>query len=92
MQTNTPNPRLLEAAIKGHTETIRTLLESKETDVNACDSEGMTALHFASKNGHIKIVKRLLANGAEVNAENNYGFTPIALAAKECYVDVAKAL
>ena len=92
MQTNTPNPRLLDAAKKGEIKTIRTLLALEETKVNACDSEGMTALHFAANNGHIKIVKFLIANGAEVNAENNYGATPIALAARECHVDVAKAL
>lgn len=40
------------------------------------NSFGDTALHYAAALGNIEIVKWLCAHGAEVNAENNNGWTP----------------
>jgi ankyrin repeat protein len=41
------------------------------------DHFGWTALHVASRYGHIEIVRQLIAAGADVNAANKYGERPL---------------
>lgn len=43
--------------------------------INKKDEKGMTMLHHAAKNGRIKMVKFLLAHGANPNAMDMEGFT-----------------
>lgn len=42
--------------------------------------DGRTALHFAALYGWPKMIRFLIENGAEVNAEDRYGVTPLILA------------
>jgi len=53
------------------------------------ECEGQTNLHFAAKNGHIRMVKQLVKKGANVNAIDSYGETPLHEASS---VDVVKFL
>ena len=71
---------LVEETRKGHTETVKLLLD-KGADVNMNTDNGDTALIEASDNGHIEIVKLLLDKGADVNAKNVVGNTALILAA-----------
>lgn len=50
-------------------------------DINKTDDghEGNTALHYAAREGQLEIVKLLLENGANPNALNRHGSTPIFL-------------
>ena len=72
------------AAEKGHTEIAELLLLAKYgVDINAQDNYGMTALHYAVKNGRTEVVELLLANeGVEANAPDNMGRTALYLAAE----------
>ena len=49
-------------------------------DVNARNHKGLTALHCAAKAGFTDIVALLLAHGAEVDAVDAAGETPLAAA------------
>ncbi len=49
-------------------------------DVNAATDKGETALHGAAKRGADSITKYLVEKGANVNARNKRGFTPLDLA------------
>lgn len=48
--------------------------------VDVCDSNGFTALHFATYNAHINIINLLLDFGANINQLSDDSLTPLALA------------
>jgi ankyrin repeat protein len=71
---------LMMAAIKGHADTVKTLLENY-ADVNVKGTlSGMTALMWAVKNGYPDIVKILLDKGADVKAKNRGGISALNIA------------
>jgi ankyrin repeat protein len=50
-------------------------------DVNAIDDEGLSALHWVVKSGHVELAKVLLDEGrVNVNIQNSDGQTPLFLA------------
>jgi hypothetical protein len=72
-----PAVDLWKAAIAGDNVAVRQHIAAG-TDLNAKDrSLGSTPLHVASFFAHPETVKLLLENGAEVNARNNRGETPL---------------
>ena len=52
----------------------------------------MTALMKASASGHIRVVKALLAKGADINAKDNECHTALWSASRACQVDSVKTL
>ena len=56
------------------------------------DSDGYTALHRASYNGHLPVVEYLLTVGAIVNSRTNDGWQPIHCACRWNKVEVASLL
>ena len=52
----------------------------RDTDVNAAQADGMTALHWAVYQDDTHTAKLLLAAGANAKAANRYGVTPLSLA------------
>ncbi len=71
---------LQDAVIAGDAEQVKKLIAAK-ADVNEPGPQKMTALHYASKEGHAAIVKLLLQAGAKHNAENEGRMKPLHLAA-----------
>jgi ankyrin repeat protein len=49
------------------------------SDVNATNRAGDTALHFAASQGYDAIVQMLVDSGAQINAKNQQGQTPLGL-------------
>lgn len=47
-----------------------------------------TPLHDASRNGNVAEARRLIQRGADVNAEDEYGFKPLYLARQEGHSDI----
>ena len=45
------------------------------------DVDGNTALHFASSNGHLLVLRTLLAAGADSEKRNLWSWTPVAYSA-----------
>lgn len=82
---------LHEAAKKGHTGTVKALLE-KGAEVNAQDKFENTPLHLAAEHGHADIVKVLLENRADIDTKNGCGNTILHLAAKFSHIKVLNVL
>jgi ankyrin repeat protein len=73
------NAPLADAAEKMDRASIRTLLEQR-ADVNAPQTDGMTALHWAAYQDDLQTVELLVRSRANVKAANRYGVTPLSLA------------
>jgi ankyrin len=71
---------LVDAAKAGDRAAALALIE-KRVDVNAPESDGTTALHWAAHNGDVDLVQRLIRAGANVKAVNAFGATPMSEAA-----------
>ncbi len=85
------NGDLVTAARKGDIEAVKSYI-AKGADVNAKDSDGLTALQFAARWGHLDCVKALLASGADVDEADSLGWTALMLSAVVGHVDCVKTL
>ena len=63
-----------------------------KTGVTVRDNHGWTPLHFAAQFGHTRVAELLIAGGADVNAKNSWGMTPLAVATNSHKKDVAALL
>ena len=65
------------AAMGGHDDVVKQLIDT-EADVNAAESgSGMTPLHGAARWNRLTTAGLLLANGAEVDARDRFGRTAL---------------
>jgi len=82
-----------KAAKQGDVEKIKSLLAEDPSLVNSKDRlYGYTPLHTAAIAGQAAAAEFLLENGAEVNATDNKGHTPLYWAKKEAHEDLAELL
>ncbi|KAL1904840.1 hypothetical protein Sste5344_009462 [Sporothrix stenoceras] len=76
---------IMEASRGGHDTVVQILLTyiptGPEEAVQRADKEGNTALHFASSNGHLLVLRTLLAAGADADHKNIWCWTPVAYSA-----------
>jgi ankyrin repeat protein len=72
-----PRIELIEAAKRGDVPTTRKLLEGGNSDLSVADGFGRTALHYAARLGHEDIMRILIEAGAQVDAKDNDGYTPL---------------
>ena len=78
--------------MKRDREAVRALLKNGE-DVNAAQGDGMTALHWAARNGDLELTQMLLYAGANVKAATRLGgYTPLLMAADQGHATVIAAL
>ena len=69
-----------DAAMKSDVNAVRTLI-AKKADVNAPQTDGTTALHWAVYNEDVALVEELIRAGAKATTANREGATPFYLAA-----------
>lgn len=82
------NMPLSLAALYGLRDVAAVLAVNKAV-VNATNCTGMTALHSAANGAMAEL---LVGKGADVNAKDEIGWTPLHYAARVCATDVAKVL
>ena len=81
-----------DAAQQGDAQIVRTLLQQGE-DVNAAQSDGLTALHWAALNNDLELAKLLLYAGATVKPATRVGgYTPLHLASRTGNTEVMTAI
>lgn len=73
--------KLFDSAQNGDESSLRDLLENYETDVDQQDQNGASALHIATRNNHVNIVRLLINFEANFNMPDNRGWTPLHLSA-----------
>ena len=71
--------QLIDAVKQGDAQIVRSLLE-QQSDVDAAQPDGATALMWAAHRNDLDTVELLIRAGANVNAANDYGATPLWLA------------
>jgi len=79
------------AASKGHSETVRVLLEKAEANLPIGDGDGRTPLHLAASSGHAETVRVLLAK-ADPTVTTKDGKTALHFAAENGHAEVTRAL
>ena len=77
-----PTAALRHAAEVGDLAALQSLL-TQQTDINARDAAGRTALMLAIRHGRGDAVSALLAAGADPNAADSHGITPLQAAAAD---------
>ena len=81
------------AARRDHAALVTLLLEQGKTiDVNARRDDGQTALHIATEDDSVEVVRVLLANHADVEAKDASGETPLTLAEANHHSEIVKLL
>ena len=80
------------AALKGHGTTVLALINAKKSAVHAKDKHDWTPLHYAAQNGHVDVVRLLIANNAKIDAKDIQGARPLHYAALKGHVDVVRLL
>ena len=89
---STATTSLEKAAVKGHTNTVKSLIEQGK-DINARNIRGQTPLHLAAAEGNNDTVQLLLESGAEVDAvTTNSGCTSLHYAASLGHVELCELL
>lgn len=85
---------LILAAQRGYTDLVQLLLKNVITkeDRDAKDKKGMTALAWASLNGHLDAVKLLCSKKADPNVADAAGMTPFLHACAAGQTEIVKAL
>lgn len=80
------------AAQGGHLLVAGLLISRSSDGLTKADSQGRTALHFASSHGHRDMVGLLIGQGSPINCQDNQGWTPLHYSAKHGYLEVVKLL
>jgi ankyrin repeat protein len=63
------------------------LLLSNDSKVDNVDMHGMSALHYAAREGHADIVRCLMQNNSKVDAKDKNGCTPLILCCRAGRID-----
>ncbi|XP_015738540.1 ankyrin repeat domain-containing protein 39 isoform X1 [Coturnix japonica] len=79
------------AARDGDEQRVLQLLE-RSGEPSRPDTAGYTALHYASRNGHVSVCRLLLQRGAHCNARTHGGATALHRASYCGHVEVARLL
>jgi uncharacterized protein len=81
-----------DAVMAKDREAVKALLKNG-ADVNAAQGDGMTALHWAARNGDTELTQMLLFAGANVKATTRLGgYTALMMAASQGHANVIAAL
>jgi ankyrin repeat protein len=82
---------LADAAMKKDRAKVAALLK-QGADVNVSQSDGLTALHWATYHEDVSLATQLLKSGAHAKAANRYGVTPLSVACTNGNAEIVVSL
>ena len=86
-------PDIMKASFAGDIKCLNTLLKDElQLDVNWQDSNGVTPLVLASREGHTEMVKILLDKDAQVNKQDKSSSSALMMASKQGHTEVVQLL
>jgi Ankyrin repeats (3 copies)/SAM domain (Sterile alpha motif)/Ankyrin repeat len=93
MEVSPKQEEIFAACRIGDTSLIKNFLNEYPEDINLCDKKlGWTLLHMTIMCGHMLASQLLLQLGADPNAQNYHGKTPLLVAVDEDQAKLAKLL
>ena len=84
--------QFIYAVFLANVERVNAMLRDDSALVKERYARGDTALHHATRNGDLEIVKQLISNGADVNAIADQGHFPLYCAAGHGHVETTQYL
>ena len=84
--------QFIYAVFLANVERVSAMLRDKPELVEERYARGDTALHHATRNGDLEVVKQLVSNGADVNAIAHQGHFPLYCAAGHGHVETTRYL
>ncbi|KAL1915360.1 uncharacterized protein VTP21DRAFT_6818 [Calcarisporiella thermophila] len=82
---------LLRACSNGEAEVISEMVKAG-VNINLCDEDGNTALHYAACFGHANVVRVLLDAGADCNKQDIFGWTALMWAISNSHESIVRDL
>jgi len=79
-------------AFSGNVESLQFLLKTKGIEVDMVDGKTQTALHIASKHGHVSCCEILVNHGARIDIRDNEGYTPLHHSARKGNLKILQIL
>lgn len=86
------NSLTLRASKIGNLQLVRQLIASSKLNANATNEKGFSPLHWASLNGHTKVVEELLNANADPNSKNIMLCTPLHFSANNGFDEIVEKL
>ena len=80
------NNEMIDAAKMNNPTLLKCLLQNG-ADINAKDSDGISALIYAAAYGNLEIIKYLVVKGADINVANSDGQTVLIFASGSAYTN-----
>lgn len=72
-----PSSEMLASVSRGDVERVREIIKNAPFLIHTRDGAGRTPLSVAAWCGHMGMARLLLESGAEINARDKYGWTPL---------------
>ena len=92
LKTNHGRNCLHIAALEGHLNLCKMLIDKHKIDANVTDKRGWTAVHFSAKNGNYELVAYFAEMGADIHVKTNHGKNCLHIAALEGHLNLCKML